>query len=80
MVMKKVIFLLLLAQTISFLYADTACHKHSYQWGIKAAESTKCYCNCEQHKQANNKCLGCGHLRVPKSMQLSPTTHKIKQT
>lgn len=78
--MKKIIFLLLLAQTISFLYADTACRKYSYQWGIKAPESTKCYCNCEQHKQANGKCLGCGHKRVPTSMKITSKAQKIKIT
>ncbi len=71
--MKKILFLLLLAQTVAFLYADTACHKHSYRWGVKAPEHTQCYCNCAQYQQPNNKCLQCGHKRVPTDLKISAT-------
>jgi len=73
--MKKIIFLLLLAQTISFLYyADSGCIKHSYRWGIKAAEHTQCYCNCEKYAQAHGKCIQCGHKRIPTNLKIKTTT------
>ena len=67
-VMKKIIFLLLLAQTISCLFADTGCYKHNWQWGVKGKEQVKCYCNCEKYNQAGNKCTECGHTRIPKKI------------
>lgn len=69
--MKKIIFLLLLAQTISFLYADSNCRKYSYRWGVKAPENTKCYCDCKKHKQAHYKCLGCNHNNLPTDMKIN---------
>ena len=69
--MKKIIFLLLLAQTISFITADSGCMKHSWGMGEKAPEHTQCYCNCERYAQNltnRRKCNECGHFRVPKEM------------
>lgn len=84
--MKKLIFLLLLAQTISFLYGDAGClgssPAHSYhgynenqsdEWGmrISSPKQTNCDCNCAQHKRANNKCINCGHINIPKALTIS---------
>lgn len=69
--MKKIIFLLLLAQAISILYADSGCKAYQYRWGRKPIESTQCYCNCQQYMQAHGKCIQCGHIRIPKAYNLS---------
>jgi len=70
--MKKIIFLLLLAQTISFITADSGCMKYSWGLGEKMPEHTQCYCNCEKYVQVltnRRKCNECGHYRVPKKME-----------
>ena len=84
--MKKIIFLLLLAQTISFLYSDAGClgssPAHTYQgynenpgdeWGMRIStpKHTNCNCNCAQHARAHNKCINCGHINVPKALKIS---------
>lgn len=86
MVMKKIIFLLLLAQTISFLYADSGCIGYTkyqgaegaiadsptdWRWGSKAPRHQECYCNCAQYTKGNYKCPGCGHRGIPKDMKLA---------
>lgn len=86
MVMKKIIFLLLLAQTISFLYADSGCIGYTkyqgaegavaasptdWRWGTKAPSHQECYCNCAQYTKGNYKCPGCGHRGIPKDMKLA---------
>lgn len=70
-IMKKIVFLLLLAQTLSFLYADSGCRAYPWRWGRKPIESTQCYCNCEQYAQAHGKCIGCGHIHVPKNIKVN---------
>lgn len=70
--MKKIIFLLLLAQTISFITADSGCMKESWGFGEKMPEHTQCFCNCERYVQVltnRRKCNECGHMRVPKKME-----------
>ena len=84
--MKKLIFILLLAQTISFLYGDAGClgsaPAHGYhgynenpgdEWGmrISSPKHTNCDCNCVQHARAHNKCINCGHINVPKDLKIS---------
>jgi hypothetical protein len=91
--MKKLIFLLLLAQTISFLYGDAGClgssPAHSYhgynenkddEWGmrISSPKHTNCDCNCTQHKRAGNKCINCGHINIPKALTISTKTPTTK--
>jgi len=68
--MKKIIFLVILIELTSSLFADSGCHKHNWRWGITKKESVKCYCNCEKYDQASNKCTECGHTRVPKKIVL----------
>ena len=92
--MKKLIFLLLLAQTISFLYGDAGClgssPAHSYHgynenpgddWGMRIAapQHTNCDCNCAQYARAKNKCINCGHINVPKALTLSSADHTHKK-
>ncbi len=89
--MKKVLFFLLLVQTIFFLYGDAGClsksPRHSYQgynsegnnnwrWGRRAPVKTQCDCNCERHLQANGICTNCGHIHVPKALHLNATGKK----
>jgi|GEM_PF-1692664 len=72
--MKKIIFLLLLAQTISFITADSGCQRYSWGWGERAPENTECNCNCEQYVQVltnRRKCNECGHYRIPKQIVFS---------
>ncbi len=84
--MKKLIFLLLLAQTISFLYGDAGClgssPAHGYQgynetagdaWGMRIAapQHTNCDCNCAQYGRAKNRCINCGHINIPKDLKIS---------
>ena len=93
--MKKLIFLLLLAQTISFLYGDAGClgssPAHSYHgynentddaWGLRIAapEHTNCDCNCTQHTRAKNKCINCGHINIPKALTINSATHTQKKS
>lgn len=69
--MKKIIFLLLLAQTISFITADSGCQKYAWGWGERAPEHTECHCNCEQYVQVltnRRACNECGHYRIPKQV------------
>ena len=77
--MKKIIFLLLLAQTISFITADSGCMKHTWGWGEKMPEHTNCSCNCERYTQVltnRRKCIECGHFRVPKEIKIISTQLK----
>ena len=72
--MKKIIFLLLLAQTIAFITADSGCMKYSWGMGEKAPEHTQCYCPCERYSHSLNnryKCSECGHYRIPKKMDFA---------
>jgi len=68
--MKKLIFLLLLAQTISFLYAESGCQKHSWRWGIKKIEQVNCDCNCKKYNQVNYTCPECQHKTIPTAIKL----------
>jgi len=80
--MKKIIFILLLAQTISFMFADSGCYKRDWRWGMKTPLHVECHCNCQQHphdKLNRNKCVQCGHYRVPVEYKISkskPDTNK----
>lgn len=78
--MKKIILLLLLAQTISFITADSGCMKYSWGLGEKMPEHTQCYCNCEQYVQVltnRRKCNECGHYRVPKKMNVNKNHSEV---
>ncbi len=94
LIMKKLIFLLLLAQTISFLYGDAGClgsaPAHSYHgynetkgeaWGMRIAAPghTNCDCQCARHARAGNKCINCGHINVPKALTTNYSSTKSKK-
>jgi len=79
--MKKLIFIALMMQTISCLFADSGCRARDWRWGSKAPEHTLCYCPCQQypHERENrNKCMQCGHYREPIEYKINAC--KKKQT
>ena len=72
--MKKIIFLLLLAQTISFITADSGCMKYPWGLGESSPENPECYCTCERNVQVitnRRKCNECAHFRIPKQMKIN---------
>ena len=67
--MKKIIFLLLLAQAISCLYGDSGCREYYWRWGRRAIQPIQCYCNCSRYAQAHGKCLQCRHIHIPEDIK-----------